>query len=461
VTTSSIAHRENRFEAWLASRRSNYLVLFAGLLMLWLVVDSLAAGALVLAGLVPADQFFVTRIWHRPAVLDPEARRIVALRGPSTAGYMDRFEADGLLGQRLVPGFLTTTPPPWGGWVTPAFWFMTNPQGFPPVLPAEAALKPYVVPKPAGTFRAIILGGSTVEGNGVDSPLDSLPAKLRARLARAFDGSAHPGFQHFELINAGVSNYASDQEYLHLLADLLRYQPDLVLVYDGWNDSEVLPPALGGEPATGYYRPGSQRDNADRVNRDFSTLGSLADFASLASRRLLEATDGFASFYGLHKGMSFAVKTVKGSTAAPAPSAPFDFAASNRAAELYVKNRDRMLFLAGQEGFRFASILQPVMAIDQKPYAPTERQILDHITPTQRKQREAFYNAVRSRLVDFAKDRSAAGKVCFQDVSTTSFADHPEQLYADSGHLTAAGNDIVAARIMDGLAACRLLWPAG
>src|SRR5262249_50192430 len=40
-------------------------------------------------------------------------------------------------------------------------------------------------------------------------------------------------------INAGVDAYNSAQEYLYLVSDLLRFKPDLVVAYDGWNDSNI------------------------------------------------------------------------------------------------------------------------------------------------------------------------------------------------------------------------------
>jgi lysophospholipase L1-like esterase len=461
VATQLLSQPENRIEAWLKQRRSNLLILLAILVAVWFVFDSLAALGLTMAGFGPPDGFFVTRLFHPRQVVDPDARQIVAMRGPSDAEYMDRFQADGLLGQRLVPGFLTTRPPPWSGWVLPSFWFMTNAQGFPPVEPGAPALRAYAIPKPAGVFRLVILGGSTVEGNGVNSPFDSLPAKLRGGLQQRFDGAAHPGFDRIEVVNAGVSNYASDQEYLHLLADVLPLQPDLVVVYDGWNDAEVLPSAIAGNAETRYYRPASQADNADRVSHGFTVSGSLRNFAAMASGHALADGDGFATFYVIHKGVGFVMKRVAAVVASKHqdPSG-FNPAPSITTADLYQQNRERMLFLARQTGFRFASILQPIMTVDQKSYAPAEQVIADGLSNTQRRERTTFYEAVRPRLAALAQRETIDGKTCFGDLSTKSFAGHPEQVYADSGHLNPTGNAIVASKLIAELDACHLLWPS-
>ena len=48
---------------------------------------------------------------------------------------------------------------------------------------------------------------------------------------------AVPMADAFEFINAGVAGFTSAQEYLYFVSDLLRFTPDLVIVYDGVNDS--------------------------------------------------------------------------------------------------------------------------------------------------------------------------------------------------------------------------------
>jgi hypothetical protein len=49
-------------------------------------------------------------------------------------------------------------------------------------------------------------------------------------------GLTGPKGQRIEFINAGVAGYNSVQEYLYFASDLLRFKPDLVVAYDGWND---------------------------------------------------------------------------------------------------------------------------------------------------------------------------------------------------------------------------------
>jgi lysophospholipase L1-like esterase len=79
--------------------------------------------------------------------------------------------------------------------------------------------RPYA--KPDGTFRILMVGDSFVEGIQVDQD-QTLPAQLEALLNRQ---SGTP----IEVINAGVSRYATDNVLLFLESEGLRYQPDLVI----------------------------------------------------------------------------------------------------------------------------------------------------------------------------------------------------------------------------------------
>jgi len=170
---------DNRFERWLRRREGNGLLLLLGFVFLLFAFDSILAFALVLSGVREADLFYATAWMSTRAADHANLRglREVLPRHPRLySAYSDRFEADGLLGGRLVRNFLTIAPSKKLDWAEKSFWFMTNDQGFPP---AADDMPHYAIPKPAGVFRVIVIGGSTVEGNGVNSPLDSLPAKLQ------------------------------------------------------------------------------------------------------------------------------------------------------------------------------------------------------------------------------------------------------------------------------------------
>lgn len=81
-----------------------------------------------------------------------------------------------------------------------------------------------------GVFRIIALGDSSVFGWEVEED-DSYPRLLEAALNEMAIG------KRIEVINAGVPSYNSTQGLILFTTDLLAYEPDMLIVSFGWNDS--------------------------------------------------------------------------------------------------------------------------------------------------------------------------------------------------------------------------------
>lgn len=86
----------------------------------------------------------------------------------------------------------------------------------------------FVVPKPAGTIRIVILGGSQVfdilAPEGADWPR-LVEQRLRTR-----------GFPAAEVINAGVPGHASSDSLGRLFTEVWMFEPDFILLCNAWND---------------------------------------------------------------------------------------------------------------------------------------------------------------------------------------------------------------------------------
>lgn len=85
-----------------------------------------------------------------------------------------------------------------------------------------------IVPKPAGTFRILCVGGSTTEEGATNNT--TYPKRLEQALNTCFAGK-----KTIEVINCGVSGMTTSG-HLARLADFLALQPDLILLYEGVND---------------------------------------------------------------------------------------------------------------------------------------------------------------------------------------------------------------------------------
>ena len=122
--------------------------------------------------------------------------------------------------------------------------------------------------KPVDTYRVIILGGSTVAGVSAPRPSQNIVGMLRKGIRER--GLTGPNGKRVEVINAGVAGYNSAQEYLYFVSDLLFFRPDLVIAYDGWNDSTY---DLENYPSP--FRTEFHTKNQSQLTKSYSIAGSL------------------------------------------------------------------------------------------------------------------------------------------------------------------------------------------
>ena len=85
------------------------------------------------------------------------------------------------------------------------------------------------IPKPGGTYRIILLGGSTTHGWQVDDD-ETIDAFLREVLRASL-----PQWR-IEVVNLAFDGYDSYQVYERLVTDGLAMEPDLIVVNTGVND---------------------------------------------------------------------------------------------------------------------------------------------------------------------------------------------------------------------------------
>ena len=89
------------------------------------------------------------------------------------------------------------------------------------------------IQKPENTFRIFGVGGSTMMGSGSLSDVTTITGFLQNEFDKL-------NLQYnVEVINAGVSGAWSHTEVNLIKTKLLRFNPDLFIIYDGWNDSSL------------------------------------------------------------------------------------------------------------------------------------------------------------------------------------------------------------------------------
>jgi len=84
--------------------------------------------------------------------------------------------------------------------------------------------------KPDDTYRIFMLGGSTMFGMGATSDETTIPGYTQTLV-----NTLELGY-NVEIINAGIQNANTKTERSLTEQKIIRYNPDLIIMYDGWND---------------------------------------------------------------------------------------------------------------------------------------------------------------------------------------------------------------------------------
>ena len=349
------------------------------------------------------------------------------------------YTPDSLLGWRMAPNIAA-----WQG--DEVYLYITDSNGFISSLDDP----PISATKPQDVYRIIVLGGSTVMGQGARFPSDNLVGMLRKIAAeRKVTG---PEGQRVEFVNAGVGGYQSGQEYLYLASDLLRFHPDLVIVYDGWNDSVYQNRLLTKYWVSSALRTEQHREMSRRVADSFSVGGSLRLFLRNAGNALRSHHSGRLAAVELLERVTLRIWPFRSRAVGAKKRAEIRF--DPRSIQLYGQNLKSMLALGHDGDFRVALFLQPLAGVDGKTFSDKEKAArwFPRVNSEMR-YRGPFYQAARTMLVGLNEvHRKPAA--CIADLSRV-FAGTGETVYADTGHLLPRGNEIVAQRMIDELISCR------
>ena len=127
----------------------------------------------------------------------------------------------------------------------------------------------FAMPKPAGTTRIFVFGGSVTYGYGLTDPAsDSYVARVEAATEKQTGGE-------YELINCGGISYAS-YRLVKLVEESLHYEPDMLIVMSGHN--EFLEPRHYGDIiARRSTRSGLGSLRTVQLIGDLSTRAAPAD----------------------------------------------------------------------------------------------------------------------------------------------------------------------------------------
>lgn len=301
--------------------------------------------------------------------------------------------------------------------------------------------------KPAGTYRVFLMGGSTAYGLGglwpnIQREFAVLPdsATISAYLERSL-AAALPG-KRIEVINAAITSTWTHHHLIYLNQTILRYQPDMVLFLDGFNDFF-------------FYDRDHDQFASYRYQEQSSLIMGDPTVYSLA----------YMDAWWLFRKSALANLTMRGLRGVRelvatrhATRTPVNVDEALQGLEdVFPRSAlaiDRRIGLILRDaGVHAVFMLQPMLILERerKPMPPVERKLFDFEVASYLPNYETFLR----RAVPYvsARERAMADAVgaLFLDL-TPIYATVPQQAYTDYCHLTPFGNsrlaNVVAARIL-------------
>jgi|GEM_PF-6548757 len=288
---------------------------------------------------------------------------------------------------------------PYGLWSTPAEWPGTNEDGF--------RLREYKMSKAPGEWRIAILGGSSVYGTGV-TPFRTTPRALQT-LCR------EQGISNVNVLNFGMSGYTSTNELILLFTYVMQFQPDLVIILDGWNDNGTRFYVPNAGPFMSRYKK-----VLDDSNAHISTYGMAAQLVMNGTQigRFLLPLVVPESL--LSKG-DLQIRTAAKDLKRPIKTT------TDTSADTYMKNLRAMNGILNSFNIDHLFILQPIDHQSTNEYVSVYPEFS-----------KAFFNAC-----------SLTSTPCYDAANLMEGLNQNKRYFIDPVHLTDEGNRLMAAVIFD------------
>lgn len=268
--------------------------------------------------------------------------------------------------------------------------------------------------KAVDTRRIAVLGGSAAFGIGASADAATFPAVLERTLRERG--------RRVEVINAAAPAYVSGQELARLTFQVLDLAPDVLVIYDGFND---INSALMFDPRPGYPSNFRWLEAAVHLN----SLGAFVRY------RVSAAVWG--------SGLAFWARRLSGVASDSALTLPgADADAAIVAAYRY--HLETMVWMAQARGMRVLCVFQPTLVAKARQSAG-ERRVLEYIEQRHPGYLERFRGMLPMAVTAMGE---ACGRLRARVVDLSPVFDNVmESVFFDTAHVRDAGNAIVAARL--------------
>ena len=264
------------------------------------------------------------------------------------------------------------------------------------------------IEKPDDVYRVFFIGGSTTFSQLTSSDAKTIPGILEAKFHEN-------GIKEVEIVNAGINNANSRSETYLVKNVILDFNPDMLIVYDGWNE---------GEHDWGW----------DDEVEDQSTLANLKNSFEIS----------FNSFYitkikpyyktpeyiqgGMNKNVSDTRNWI------------LDSDLNEKKASIWQKRWQDICSIEDEKNFKTIITLQPILGTGNKSLTPLEQERLED--------KFARQNIILELFDKLAISLTELEKTCEKTIDLRDVFDHADKpVFHDRGHVSDYGNEIVAERI--------------
>ena len=267
--------------------------------------------------------------------------------------------------------------------------------------------------KDSSSCRIIVLGGSAAFGMGASRDDKVFLNLLQRRLNASME-------TRVEVYNAGVPGYGSKQELILLATSLLDYDPDMILIFDGWNDfyfSGLRPPAVQEALSPSFFE---LDEIIGRNTQRWLNVFRLSAFFRWAERNIWIPHEG-------------------------GRTRRFDRFSDNLEVYLpdYRKNLERIVRLARAYGADVVIVSQPELFHREGEIPEAEQEVRLRYNRKQHQGYEEFSRTQYPAFIEAARQVAVAEDVPSLD-ATAAFDEFDGVAFMDFVHFTDEGNQLLA-----------------
>ena len=254
--------------------------------------------------------------------------------------------------------------------------------------------------KDPNTYRIFMVGGSTIFGSGATSDEKTIPAQLEKNFSEN-------GYQ-VEIINAGVGAADSREEAYKIRYMYKQFQPDLFIIYDGWNDS-------------------FKKLEKSELNPEISRMEEVNSKKSFLQLWISENLDVYRTVYLVY------------------PIIMHNLIASSLNDEIHLKNSEiwsqrwsDVCMENNQENIDTIILLQPVVGTGTKSLSNDEKRHAEYIKAIKTNEQLEFFSKqlpIESCTASFDMRNAMDNEI--------------EPVFYDGGHMNDLGNEIMADAIYE------------